>query len=199
LVQAVRRFSEAALASSSSWQPQLPLELAFIELLPTEAAPDIPVASRQQLAPAQTRQQEPAPEIAAQREEPEQPLLAPAQKAEGDAALTLDAVKARWPNMVERVAQEDKNLPALLAMCKPLATEDDTLILGFDFPVLKEKFESKPEARALVGSVLTALLGTRCKVRCVVTKQYTPPPQPTLADEFYALAEELGGQVQEID
>ena len=199
LVQAVRRFSEAALASSSSWQPQLPLELAFIELLPTEAAPAIPVAPRQQLAPAQTRQQEPAPEIAAQREEPEQPLLAPAQKAEGDAALTLDAVKARWPNMVERVAQEDKNLPALLAMCKPLATEDDTLILGFDFPVLKEKFESKPEARALVGSVLTALLGTRCKVRCVVTKQYTPPPQPTLADEFYALAEELGGQVQEID
>ena len=44
--------------------------------------------------------------------------------------------------MVERVAQEDKEPAGPAGMCKPLATEDDTLILGFDFPVLKEKFEA---------------------------------------------------------
>ncbi len=34
LISAVKRFTEAALTSAGSWQPQLPLELAFIELLP---------------------------------------------------------------------------------------------------------------------------------------------------------------------
>jgi hypothetical protein len=128
-------------------------------------------------------------------EHPPNPAVAPG----GSSALTLEAVKARWPKMVERVGQEDKNLPALLAMCKPLAMEGDILVLGFDFPVLKEKFESKPEARALVGGALSALLGTRCRVRCVVTKQFTPAEKPTLIDEFYAMADELGGQVHETE
>ncbi|HMT21002.1 MAG TPA: DNA polymerase III subunit gamma/tau, partial [Promineifilum sp.] len=34
LIDAVRRFHEAALQPAGSWQPQLPLELAFIELVP---------------------------------------------------------------------------------------------------------------------------------------------------------------------
>ncbi|MCB9435096.1 MAG: DNA polymerase III subunit gamma/tau [Ardenticatenaceae bacterium] len=34
LVAAVRRFNEAAMTPANSWQPQLPLELAFIEMLP---------------------------------------------------------------------------------------------------------------------------------------------------------------------
>ncbi|MDT8305430.1 MAG: DNA polymerase III subunit gamma/tau [Anaerolineae bacterium] len=222
LVQAVRRYSEAALTTSSSWQPQLPLELAFIELLPEEAAQPAQATARpkgaiEKAAPVEPA--EPAPPAVAPAPEDEQAGAEPAAEVEelateGDSAppaeareepgpqpaqLSVKAVQARWPAMIERAGQEDKNLPPLLAMCKPLGVEGDTLVLGFDFPVLKEKFESKPEARAIVGKALTALLETRCKVRCVVTKQYTPPPQPTLVDEFYALAEELGGQVQETD
>jgi DNA polymerase III subunit gamma/tau len=34
LITAVKRFNEAAMTPASSWQPQLPLELAFIDLLP---------------------------------------------------------------------------------------------------------------------------------------------------------------------
>jgi DNA polymerase III gamma/tau subunit len=223
LVQAVRRFSEAALTTSSSWQPQLPLELAFIELLPEEAAPPATAPARSAVGPgkpALAPQPEPAkmaesapvagPQPAAAAEAPArapdeeaEPAVedepAPAIAASRTPALTLQAVQSRWAAMVERAGQQDKNLPPLLAMCKPLAVEGDTLVLGFDFPVLKEKFESKPEARAVVGRTISALLETRCKVQCVVTKQYTPPQQPSLHDEFYALAEELGGQVQETD
>jgi DNA polymerase III subunit gamma/tau len=220
LVQAVRRYNEAALTTSSSWQPQLPLELAFIELLPEEAAPPAAETVRAATVPQQSVPSQPEPveaplpaagaepAIAEDGGEPPAPPprtpRAPAEPETEEAAspapaLSLNAVQGRWATMVERVGQQDKNLPPLLAMCKPLAIEGDTLVLGFDFPVLKEKFESKPEARAVIGKALSALLETRCKVRCVVTKQYTPPPQPTLADEFYALAEELGGQVQETD
>jgi hypothetical protein len=115
--------------------------------------------------------------------------------------------------MVSQVMQQDKNLPPLLSMCKPLAVEGNTLILGFEFPVLKDKFESKSIAPNLVASIFSDLLGAKCFVRCEVTGKYKPPPaaQPAVADEpspaasspeadraaFLALAKELGGEIQE--
>jgi len=252
LIDAIKAFNQAALASSSSWQPQLPLELAFIELLPEDAVP-APIATRPASARASSPEvsqepvaAEPAPEETAPvedelvaespetaagserlEEEPDvepppapEEATAPAvssqeEKAEPAAPattvrseLSLETIKSNWATMVKRVGHQDKNLPALLAMCKPLAIESDTLILGFEFPVLKEKFEEKQEGKILVGETMTDLLGQKCRVRCVVSSKYvapaTPRPEskPAPSDEsnkeaFYALAEELGGQVQE--
>jgi DNA polymerase III subunit gamma/tau len=42
LIEAVKRFNEAVAVSAGSWQPQLPLELAFIQLLPPERPPMAP-------------------------------------------------------------------------------------------------------------------------------------------------------------
>src|SRR5690606_31465187 len=39
LIDAIKRFNEAALVAAGSWQPQLPLELAFVELLPDAPVP----------------------------------------------------------------------------------------------------------------------------------------------------------------
>jgi hypothetical protein len=92
-------------------------------------------------------------------------------------------------------------------MCKPLATEGETLILGFEFPVLKDKFEEQHERQLLVAETMSELLDKRCRVRCVVSGDYVAPaPSPEEApagsnennrEAFYALAEELGAQVQE--
>ena len=104
--------------------------------------------------------------------------------------------------------------------------EGNAIVLGFDYAVLKDKFEARPETREWVAETLSQLLGTKCTVRCVVTAQYTPLPDPQPAPEtadsappnpqpdpetppetpaksgvdkaeFYALAEELGGEVKE--
>jgi hypothetical protein len=85
-----------------------------------------------------------------------------------------------------------------MASCKPLAIEGNTVILGFDFPILKDKFERWPEARENVTELLSDLLGRKCLVRAVVTEQYTPPSSATEIDpaEFNALAQELGGEAQ---
>ncbi|MFW6184014.1 MAG: hypothetical protein ACOC8X_09475, partial [Chloroflexota bacterium] len=76
--------------------------------------------------------------------------------------------------------------------------------LGFEFPVLKDKFADKPQAREMVAATMSELLGQKCTVRCVVSGKYTPPApveDPADAevdrDEFYALADELGGKVRE--
>lgn len=264
LIDAVKAFNGAALSASSSWQPQLPLELAFIGLLPHDAPSRAtparsPQPQRQAVSEAPPPAAHKKPAVIAERAtagagepsagaekpsagaeepavEPEeattpdresgaqeappapepqataenatpQPTAAPAESR--GATLTLGAVQQQWDRMVERVGRHDRNLPALLAVCRPLGVEGNAIVLGFDYAVLKDKFETRPETRELVADTLSQLLGAKCTVRCVVTAQYTPLPDPQPAQqetpaksgvdkaEFYALAEELGGEVKE--
>ena len=203
LIDAVRRFHEAALQPAGSWQPQLPLELAFIELVP-----DAPVAQAYQLAKEQggrgageqERKEEENPvaqavEPAGQKGEKEAVEITPAPLPPSTPALlTLAAVSAMWPEMTVRVRQRMKNLASLLDMCKPLALEGQTIILGFDYPLLKDKFDKTPGALDLVTNTFRALSGTECSVRSVTTSDY---PMPIRREEFQALAAELGGVVRE--
>ncbi|HSM56024.1 MAG TPA: DNA polymerase III subunit gamma/tau [Candidatus Sulfomarinibacteraceae bacterium] len=236
LIDAVKAFNEAALTSSSSWQPQLPLELSFIGLLPDDPAPTVSKAAAQpqRNAPAAEAQTPPPAESQAETVEPQRPepqaasapqseardepkaspepqtseTASPAEpaaaKEPAGGAIALNSVTAKWERMVSQVGRQDRNLPALLAVCKPLAVEGNAIVLGFEFPVLKDKFEDKPKAREMVAATMSELLGQKCTVRCVVSSKYTPPaPVEDPAgddvdrDEFYALADELGGQVRE--
>jgi hypothetical protein len=99
-----------------------------------------------------------------------------------------------WPEMTVRVRQRMKNLASLLDMCKPLALEGQTIILGFDYPLLKDKFDKTPGALDLVTNTFRALSGTDCSVRSVTTSDY---PMPIRREEFQALAAELGGIVRD--
>ncbi len=95
--------------------------------------------------------------------------------------------------MTEQAGVQQRNLPALLTMGKPLALEGSTIIVGFDFPIFNKKFSDTPGAVQLIGDTFSRLLGVNCTVRSVVTSDYAiPVPE----DEFRALAEELGGVVK---
>jgi len=201
LIEAVKGFNTAAHIPTGSWQPQLPLELAFIELLPESpfpavAAPKIEPSDEVKTLPdmedvseSKTLTVEPTTDT------PE--LEKDVKAAEAPAAFSLDSIKSAWPELRERIGKRDPNLPALVASCKPLATEGDVVVLGFDYPILKDKFEHKKEAKSIVGSELSQLLNSTVSVRTVVTDQYTPPPSQENIDidDFSALAQELGGVV----
>ncbi len=190
LIDAVRRFQEAALQPAGSWQPQLPLELAFIELLP-----DAPMAiPRLVERPPRAEERPPAADRRPQAEE--RPPAADTPPADRPAALTVAAVAGMWPEMTQQVGRQNKNLPALLTMCKPLAIEGRTIILGFDYPLLKDKFDKTQAAADLVVAAFRALSGTECLIRTVATADY---PVPIHRDEFQALATELGGVVRDSD
>jgi DNA polymerase-3 subunit gamma/tau len=229
LIEAVKGFNEAALTPASSWQPQLPLELAFIELLPAEPAPMAvsapqsvptitavvqPAAKAPAAQYAATPQPKPKPaqavpppqpedespvaaqstetsEVAAQNKKAAPPVMSDPQPA---AYIALSDVTGCWPDMVNLAGQSQRNLPALLNMSKPIGLEGNTIILGFDFPIFKDKFDKHPGAPQLVGEVFSHLLQTKCNVRAVVTSDYTVPIQK---EEFDALADELGGVVNE--
>lgn len=230
LLEAVKRFQEAALRPLGNWQPQLPLELAFIELLPdkpftlppspapetaatTTAAPK-PAAATQQpakskAAPAPVASDKGANHAATsdkdsdgrQPKSPARPTgkeAAPAKAAVTDGQpakkeLTLAEVSHLWRDMVARVGHYHKNLPPLLAMCRPLAVEGVCIILGFDYPIFKSKFDKMEGAARAVTEAYRELTGVPCTIRLVVTSEYAVP---IAREEFDALAEELGGVVR---
>jgi DNA polymerase-3 subunit gamma/tau len=229
LIEAVKRFNEAATTQSGSWQPQLPLELAFIELLPEvtgaakPAAPPVTQVKQQPVPaaappieskPSRPKKEKKAKAQTAAAVEPAaleeiesavktaeatetKPISAQAPKtAAGGKGPTLQAVTTRWPEMRERVGKVDKNLQALLASCKPMAVEGTTLILGFDFPLLREKFDKKKAET--IADIFSSLLETKCTVRTVITSEYEPPKTTkSIEEDFVALADELGGVVRD--
>ncbi len=209
LIEAVKRFNEAAMTPTSSWQPQLPLEMAFIELLPDQPLPERPLppqsTSLEEAAPVVPKPAKPAPpepeELEAEEEDvaetavaPPAESVAPTQTAPAQ-PLTVDRVTQHWRAMVSEAGNINRNLPALLNMARPLAVEDkNAIILGFDYPIFKEKFDNTQGAAETVGEIFSQMLNTACYVRCVVTSEYTVSISK---EEFSTLAEELGGIVRE--
>ncbi len=222
LIDAIRRFQDAAQKPAVSWQPQLPLELAFMEMLPDQPLPFFPALPKTGSAPvpetavvaespspvaqvppsdsAAPQQPGPPPEmdaVAVEEAPPEPaPTLPPPTQSITVVPLTLEHLRSQWRGVVSLAGQQSKNLPALLAMCKPLAVTGDTIVLGFDFPIFKEKFDKTEETVTAVSTALTDLLGHRYGLRSVVTSEYALPIEP---EEFAALAEELGGVAREAD
>jgi DNA polymerase-3 subunit gamma/tau len=216
LIAAIRGFHEAAQKQAVSWQPQLPLELAFMELLPAEPAPVYQKATVKREAPTmpptavkEVVVQEPVQQAAEDKDAQEnappmfvetaqetvaEPATVTELAGEKSSPLTLEPVKIHWRNMVSQVGAVNKNLPPLLAMCKPLAIEGATIILGFDFPIFKEKFDKTEDAASSISQAFSSILGTKCAVRSVVTSEYVVPIGH---DEFRELAEELGGIIRE--
>lgn len=215
LIIAIKGFNAAALHPAASWQPQLPLELAFIEMLPDTPAPIVQMVVKEVSAPpaqppkgkiekAQTKvEAAPVPEPPLPPHEPEfEEILEPVveetavtpKAAVEKRPLQLNAVKTQWRAMLAQIGQRNKNLPALLAMSQPLGVEGNTLILGFDYPIFKKKFDDTADAAPTIGEVYSELLNTQCQVRCVITSEYSVPIDRA---EFDALAEELGGIVRE--
>ena len=220
LIDAVRRFHEAALQPAGSWQPQLPLELAFLELVPegrletgdrrlesgrlrdSETAVS---GNKESGAPKAEKTPEPKSPKAGdwEIEKPDQPPNLPIPQSPNlqspvpspqSPSLTVASVAGMWPEMTQRVGRQMKNVPALLAMCKPLAIEGHIIVLGFDYPLIRDKFDKTTGALELVTDTFRALGAADVTVRTVTTSEY---PVPIAREEFKALATELGGVVRE--
>ncbi|MEM7334943.1 MAG: DNA polymerase III subunit gamma/tau [Chloroflexota bacterium] len=228
LISALRAFNEAAMTPAGSWQPQLPLELAFVEMLPDTAVPTPVVVT--QTPPAQTAPvvqsktqpsaQQPTPKPVPEPATEPVTLIEPPAKIEANPVvqsevgpesneadpiatetamttdLTISGIKAQWPTLIERASEQNRNLKALLNMGKPLATEGNTFVIGFDFPIFKEKFDNTQGANQLVGSILSNLVGVNTAVRTVVTSEYKVAVTKNDLDD---IARELGGVVQKDD
>lgn len=115
LITAIKQFNQVASAVASGWQPQLPLELAFIELLPevggSVARRETPLPARPAIAPAAPRLPDPPPKenIVPPAPQPERaaeaaPPPTAAKTAAAETAVAETAVSE--PTAAETVAAE---------------------------------------------------------------------------------------------
>jgi DNA polymerase-3 subunit gamma/tau len=202
LVQAVRLFSQAAEEAQGGWQPQLPLEMAFLETLLSSEPPgdrgghNPPRGETHVLSDVRNGASESTPDKAIPAPEPESERIPSALDASGEAAepdsvresaevyrtakaddepLTPDEVVERWPAFLNELRPRDLSLEALMRSCEPVAVENDVVVLSFAHKFHRSMVEEEKKRR-VVEDVLSDLFGRRLRVRCVMNQHTEPPP-----------------------
>jgi DNA polymerase-3 subunit gamma/tau len=213
LARVVRLFNRAAAEAKGGWQPQLPLEMAFIEaILPPEpegpgpraqSARDIPRTppptryatsspAKSKPAPARSASTAPSPPTTRVQE----PETAYSRPAPGDGSLTPELLRNRWPEFLNALRPRNLSLEALMRSCEPVAIEGDVVLLGFTHNFHRGKVEEEHNKR-MVEDVLSSLVGQQYRVRCVLAHQgpaATPPqrsPSESAAGKGTPSAEQI--------
>ncbi len=188
LARAVRLFNQAAAEAKGGWQPQLPLEMAFIEASlslepgvatsPKQSASvnsrTPPPARHSTSSPAKSR---PAPARSAppSPSQPSKTVREPAPSysgslAPGDGSLTPETLQNRWSELLNALRPRNLSLEALMHSCEPVAVEGDVVVLGFTHDFHRSKVE-EDRNKQVVEEVLSDLTGQRYRVRCIMAQQ----------------------------
>jgi DNA polymerase-3 subunit gamma/tau len=155
ILAAVLAFDQAGRDRRAGWQPQLPLELAFVGCLQPEdgaesEAPKPPPRKKKQATPPQP---EPASSSSA----------GPYPVTSGDSP-TLTELNARWKETIAGSRAHHHTLPALLQWCSPDHVDNETLWLGVRQEFAISKLDT-PKMRAHLEAALTAATGHSLRVR----------------------------------
>ena len=130
-----------------------------------QAAPPAAPAAAQQAAPQQA-----APPAAS----------APAQQPAPQGAVTTDAVRRAWPDVLERIARTKRVTWALLSQHAHVADFDgQTLVLGTSSPGLAQAVERPPHPDVVAAALFEAL-GIRARV---TARPDSGAPAPNLPPE----------------
>jgi DNA polymerase-3 subunit gamma/tau len=206
LLETVRLFNQASLDLKASLQPQLPLELAFIEATlggdsvvergPVSEAqqgadqevktpPPPSVTSSTVLQEGQAAEGSRTPQAVAVDTSP-QPSSAEETPTGGKAppasGVTLEEVRLNWAHILAEMRPHSLQVEALLRSGRAEAVEGKVVVLGFPYAFHKERVE-EPKCQALVEQVFSRVLGTPCRIRCVFvsksSSKTTPQPPKT--------------------
>jgi len=208
LARAVRLFNQAATEATERWQPQLPLEMAFIEAVLSadredQSPPHSPDPTRarslpssrhsaslpqQPSASALSRSTLPAastpPARRMQEPAPAYSTPAPADSpSRGDGEATPEVLRRRWAEFLDALRPRNLPLEALMRSCEPVAVEGDVIVLSFVHDFHRGKLEEERNKQD-VEDVLSELIGRRYRVRCVLNRQESaaaPQARPVTA------------------
>lgn len=184
LLKAIRAFNEAVNNYTGGWQPQLALELAFIDILqnpaespaappqpphlPAAAPPSRPLSRSEQAKMAESQSDAGAADFERA-----------AESAPGEAPI-YSAVKIHrgWAQLLERIFQYNRNLPPLLEHAHVRAIEGNRLILGVQNAIFQEKIAAPARAQYIEQAVEDLhRVKLRVEVR-VVSRVLEPADEP---------------------
>ncbi|MFH1382617.1 MAG: DNA polymerase III subunit gamma/tau [Chloroflexota bacterium] len=120
---------------------------------------------------------QPPTETATSTPTPEPVATVPTPPAETikEAASEIDRLRLNWKQVIQQAPAEVRKSPALAILrsagVKPVAIEQDTVILAFRYSSFKEQME-KNENQQVVAKVISAFLGRPCRVRCLLEENH---------------------------
>ena len=198
LLAIIRNFSQAVNALRNAPQPQLPIELAFVESTlrtgagdkpPTPVAPTTTDAPRSAPTSAVTKVRESAPttrpapvaritESPPARPAPKEAVAPPASEpaAPPSGSATLEFVLEKWSTVLAAVKAKNRSLEAILKAGRVTEIEGDVVVLGFPYDFHKQKAE-EPKSKSLVEEALSQALNMPLRVRCDIVKADRKPVQ----------------------
>ena len=225
LLRIIRAFNTAANEARNTWQPALPLEMAFVESLEPPAAVEAidsqavgaPVSqqvhskegklsmvsgeNRARQAHGTVKEQKGAAgqTITVEDSGPVDPVEISKQGMAASSDALFRQVIANWKKIVQVVNQVDRHTAALLNSCKPFGMKETVLFLGFTGELLKSKMESG-ENIAITRQALAQVLGIDMPVRCFVAsgKSGSLPPDVDSEGMVAAALRDLGGEIVDI-
>ena len=202
LLRAIRAFNAAINNYTGGWQPQLELELAFIEILQQPQAEDAAPTPVQQPQPAPASRPQSRSELAraaAQREAPQGEL--PQERAQASprgAAPIYSAARihASWMDILGQANRYDRNVGPLLHHAHVRHIEGNRLILGVETEFFRDRIGSPDKAR-VVEQAIADLHGVKLRIEPRVVSEARPPddlPEAAPAeDPLIEAALALGG------
>ncbi|HEX74784.1 MAG TPA: DNA polymerase III subunit gamma/tau [Dehalococcoidia bacterium] len=171
ILKAVKLFGQLELSFNSSLASStLPLELALVDcVLPTEEEKE-GVITQNEYEFRQPAKADPPP-IPIKPEPANVPTPAPEVTiTPPQPGSEIEQLRLNWRQVIEQAPQDTKRTAAVAILrsagVKPVAFEDDTVVLAFKYPLHKENME-KPENQQVAEKIVSNFLGHSCHVRCV--------------------------------
>jgi DNA polymerase III gamma/tau subunit len=208
LLAVIRSFNHAASDVRTTWQPALPLEMAFIESLDLfgldQAESEVvskPVEIKKSAGVRKTPAK-PAPQNAVSESVPaDQPSQTDKEKDEIDPqdARTLQTLDDNWDQILQSVKRANPNTYGLLNSTKSRHVKGSFLILGFASDVLKNQMNKK-ENVDVVRQVVSQTLAKEIEVRCIISaaRGNAIPPELDSDGMVAAALRDLGGEIVDI-
>jgi DNA polymerase-3 subunit gamma/tau len=197
ILKAVKLFGQLELGLDN--YSTLPLELALVDcaLTPEEAKGSPAVEAEPELRQPVTSAPPPAaPPRPTAQAEPANIPPPPAPKTTippPEPGSEIEQMRANWKQVIEQAPEDTKRTPAIAILrsagVKPVAIENDTIILAFRYPYHKEQIE-KPENQQIAGKIIGNFLGRPCHVRCI----YEPE-----ANHLLQAALKMGAQIIDVE
>ncbi len=201
LLRTIQAFNQAATESRGSWQPSLPLEMAFVEAITLDSASAPEPASSSTPPPSDATIPSsgvagPKPASTTGSAVTNRP---PATELSPEDALTNQRLDKSWNLVLAQLRGQNPSLYGLVNSVRSRSMKGNTLILGLTGEALKIRLED-PANLDLLRKVLRQVMGKEIYVQVVLTTATkNKPPDEVDNDGMVASAlRDLGGEIVDI-
>ena len=191
LLRILRIFNQAAVEIRSTWNPSMPLEMAFIESMEPPAVQVTQIVG--QNAPSLS-DPAPQPKVKAEKKIPTPEVTL----SEQDKKSTND-LNAVWKQVMDQVRISNPKARGLLNSTRARYIKGNQVVLCFASEIVKSKMEKEDNIES-VQNVLQQLLQREVTIHCEVdtTQLNTIPPDVDQDGIVAAAVRDLGGEIVDV-